>query len=120
MKRALVILSAAAVLLPATAFTQVLPGGGGGNGGAPAQPQGGGVDNSPPAQQQGKDPLLGGALPFMDAGNETVQWDGKMWNVTNNRMFRARLEKYLASPEADTPEDEADAAMAAMASEARQ
>jgi tetratricopeptide (TPR) repeat protein len=46
-------------------------------------------------------------MPFADVGNETVQWDGKMWNVTNNRMFRARLEKYLAAPAADTPEDEA-------------
>jgi hypothetical protein len=36
-----------------------------------------------------------------------VAWDGKVWNVTNNRMFQARLEKYLASPEANTPEDEA-------------
>lgn len=103
MKTALVMLSAAAVLLPASAISQVLPAGGGG---APQQPAGN-VDNAPPQQQQGKDPLLGNALPMMDVGNETVSWDGKMWNVTNNRMFRARLEKYLATPEANTPEDEA-------------
>ncbi|MFZ4767438.1 MAG: hypothetical protein ACOYMN_21005, partial [Roseimicrobium sp.] len=88
------------------ADAQVLPsGGGGGGGGAPAQSTGT-TDTAPPPQQGGKDPLLGGALPFMDVGNETVAWDGKMWNVTNNRMFRARLEKYLATPEANTPEDE--------------
>jgi tetratricopeptide (TPR) repeat protein len=109
MKRALAILPAAVLLLPGAIFAQVIQNNGGGGGAPPAQqPQGGNVDNSPPPQQQGgKDPLLGGALPFADVGNETVQWDGKMWNVTNNRMFRARLEKYLASPEADTPEDEA-------------
>jgi tetratricopeptide (TPR) repeat protein len=28
-----------------------------------------------------------------------------MWSVTNNRMFRARLEKYLAAPEANTDQD---------------
>ncbi len=64
------------------------------------------MDTAPQPQQQQKNPVLGDALPFMDIGNENVQWDGKMWNVTNNRMFRARLEKYLASPEANTAEDE--------------
>ena len=43
----------------------------------------------------------------MDSSSENVAWDGKVWNVTNNRMFQARLEKYLASPEANTPEDQA-------------
>lgn len=104
MKTAILTLCVAAALLPHPGFTQVLPAGGGG--GAPAQPAGN-TDTAPPQQQQGKDPLLGGALPAMDPGNETVTWDGKMWNVTNNRMFRARLEKYLASPEANGPEDEA-------------
>lgn len=103
MKTALLTLCAAAALLPVSGFTQVLPASGGG-GGAPAPA--GNADTAPPPQQQSKDPLLGNALPFMDAGNETVSWDGKMWNVTNNRMFRARLEKYLASPEANGPEDE--------------
>lgn len=107
MKTALLTPCVAAVLLPVTVFSQVLPASGGG-GGAPAQSSSSNVDTAPPPQQGGgKDPLLGGALPFMDVGNETVSWDGKMWNVTNNRMFRARLEKYLASPEANTPEDEA-------------
>jgi tetratricopeptide (TPR) repeat protein len=106
MKSALALLSAAAVLLPTTSFTQVLPAGG-----APAQQQqpagGGGTDVAPQQKQQGNQQMLGGALPFMDASSGTVAWDGKMWNVTNNRMFRARLEKYLASPEGNTPEDQA-------------
>lgn len=105
MKPAHALLSAAALLLPVSTFSQVLPSGGGQ---PQQQPAATPTDTGPQQQQQGgKDPLLGNSLPFMDVGNETVQWDGKMWNVTNNRMFRARLEKYLASPEANTPEDEA-------------
>lgn len=49
----------------------------------------------------------GSPLPFLDQSNETVSWDGRMWNIGNNRVFRARLEKYLSTPEADTPDDEA-------------
>lgn len=104
MKTKLLLLPAACVLSPLALHAQVLPPGGGG---APAsQPAAAPVDTAPQQQPQQKNPLLGDALPFMDVGNETVAWDGKMWNVTNNRMFRARLEKYLASPPADTPEDE--------------
>ena len=32
-------------------------------------------------------------------------WDGKTWNITNNRLFQARFEKYLNAPEATTAED---------------
>ncbi len=43
----------------------------------------------------------------MDPGSETVQWDGKMFSITNNRVFRALLETYLAAPEANGAEDQA-------------
>jgi len=99
MKTAYVLL-AVLVIGNAVASAQVLPA----PGGAPASTNDSGPQSPPPKKSDG---TLGGALPFMDVGNETVTWDGKMWNVTNNRMFRARLEKYLATPEADTPEDEA-------------
>jgi len=56
---------------------------------------------------QKKSGSLESSNPFLDIGNENVMWDGKVWNVTNNRMFRSRLEKYLATPEANTAEDEA-------------
>lgn len=46
---------------------------------------------------------LGKDLPFLDPGNEVLTWDGKMWKVTNNRLFRARFEKYLNA--AETPAD---------------
>lgn len=103
MKTKLLLLPAACFLSPlALSHAQVLPSGGGAPASQPA--------SSPPptqsSQSSQQNPMLGNVLPFMDVGNETVAWDGKMWNVTNNRMFRARLEKYLASPAADTPEDE--------------
>ncbi len=49
--------------------------------------------------------FLGQDAPFLDPGTETAQWDGKVWNVTNNRLFRARFEKYLAAPEANSEKD---------------
>ncbi len=90
-------------LSPLVVEAQVLPGGGGAQP-APAAPA---TDNAPAQSQPKKGNLLGDALPFMDPGSETVQWDGKMFSVTNSRVFRARLEKYLASPEANEPDDQA-------------
>jgi len=103
-------LALAVVTASDTMRAQVLPQGAstapGGGGGAPAGGGGGSsTDNAPAPQQNKKGALLGDALPFMDPGSETAAWDGKMWSVTNNRMFRARLEKYLAAPEANTDQD---------------
>ncbi|MDW8349756.1 MAG: hypothetical protein RML49_05790 [Verrucomicrobiae bacterium] len=47
----------------------------------------------------GSSKILGKELPFLDLGNEIATWDGKVWNINNNRIFRARLEKYLNAPE---------------------
>jgi hypothetical protein len=66
-------------------------GGGGGNGG------GGGGQSS----------MFGGVLPHMDSGSETVTWDGKMWNMNNNRLVRSKFEIYLATPEANSVDDQA-------------
>lgn len=106
MKTKLLVLTAACILSPGALRSQVLPASSPPPAGQPAPASGGSVDTAPSSPQQQKGGMLGDALPFMDVGNENVQWDGKMWNVTNNRMFRARLEKYLASPEANGPEDE--------------
>ena len=46
-------------------------------------------------------------LPSFDPGSEVLSFDGKLWNVTNNRLFRARFEKYLAAPESPVAEDAA-------------
>lgn len=101
MKTLLRFLPVACCLQPFFLQAQVLPQGGG----APAPASN--VDTAPQQQQPKKNALLGDALPAFDPGSETATWDGKMWNVNNNRMFRARLEKYLATPEANTPEDQA-------------
>src|SRR5262249_2562899 len=57
--------------------------------------------------QQKPKQSLGNDVPFMAPGSETAQWDAHLWNVTNNRLFRARFEKYLASPEAGSAQDQA-------------
>ena len=51
--------------------------------------------------------FLGNDTPFFDPGSETATWNGKAWNVTNNRLFRGRFEKYLAAPEDNSDQDKA-------------
>lgn len=87
---------------------QVLPGANGGGGAPPPQPAPAN-DTAPRSNNSNKSGgnLLGDTLPFLDPGSETVTWDGKMWNVTNNRLLMSRFEVYLATPEAATPEDKA-------------
>ncbi len=46
-------------------------------------------------------------LPSFDPGSEVLSFDGKLWNINNNRLFRARFEKYLAAPESPPAEDAA-------------
>ncbi|CAN5259768.1 hypothetical protein BH23VER1_BH23VER1_36280 [soil metagenome] len=59
-------------------------------------------------QKSGSGPeFLGTSIPFLDPGNEVVSWDGRHWNVTNNRIFSARFEKYLNAPEGTSEEDRA-------------
>lgn len=58
-------------------------------------------------QSSNNNPLLGNALPHVDSGNEMVTWDGKMWQVNNNRLVRSKFEIYLATPEANGAEDQA-------------
>ncbi len=45
--------------------------------------------------------FLGEQTPFLDPGSEMLSWDGKHWNINNNRLFSARFEKYL-NAEAET------------------
>ena len=49
--------------------------------------------------------FLGKDLPVFNPGNEILSWDGKNWNVSNQRFFQARFEKYLNAPEETTAED---------------
>jgi len=48
--------------------------------------------------------FLGKNVPFLDMGTDVVTWDGKMWNISNNRLLRARFEKYLVSAESTEKE----------------
>ncbi len=52
-----------------------------------------------PASGGQKGGFLGKDVPAFDPGSETLTWDGKSWNVNNNRIFQARFEKYLNAPE---------------------
>ena len=43
--------------------------------------------------------FLGKDIPKFDPKSELLTWDGKSWNINNNRVFQARFEKYLTAPE---------------------
>ena len=44
-------------------------------------------------------PTIGGIeIPVFDPANDSVTWNGQLWQVDNNRVFRARFEKYLNAP----------------------
>jgi hypothetical protein len=100
------------LLLASTAFAQVpdAPGGpapaagGGGSASAPAaQPAPAQNGNSGGGQKNGS--FLGKDVPSFDPGSEILTWDGKNWNINNNRVFQARFEKYLNAPEETTAVD---------------
>ena len=46
-------------------------------------------------------------MPMGDPGSENVAFNGKLWNVANNRVMRSRFETYLTTPEANGAEDQA-------------
>lgn len=82
---------------PAPAPTQVPPAGAP----APSSP-------APAAKAPGATPnssFLGRDVPSFDPGTDVLTWDGKNWNINNNRLFGARFEKYLNAPESTTAED---------------
>ncbi len=72
---------------------------------SPPRPQK--TTQSPATPFQGESKFLGGDVPVFDPGAETVAWDGKAWNINNNRIFEARFERYLNEPEEDTSDDKA-------------
>jgi len=74
---------------------------------APAQSSSGGEGGAAgkSAASGGGSSFLGKDMPFLDPGSEIIQWDGKNWNINNNRVFEARFEKFLNAPEATTESD---------------
>jgi len=49
--------------------------------------------------------FLGSSVPIFDPSSELLTWDGRNWNINDNRLFQARFEKYLNAPESDSTED---------------
>lgn len=68
---------------------------------APAAPP---ASNAPGLTPQSS--FLGKDVPALDPGKDLLSWDGKRWNINDNRLFQARFEKYLNAPEATTQEDQ--------------
>jgi tetratricopeptide (TPR) repeat protein len=68
-----------------------------------AVPAGGGAPAGKAKPGQGSP--FGQEVPVLDPGTEVMTFNGKNWNVTNNRIFQARFEKFLNAPEATTGEE---------------
>jgi len=70
---------------------------------------GGGTNNTTVVNQgggnQGNNQMLGNDVPFLDPTTETFSFDGKTFNVNDNRVFRSRFEKYLNAEEASSELD---------------
>jgi hypothetical protein len=56
----------------------------------------------PPQMNEG---FMGRDIPAFDPGSDVMSYDGKLWNINNNRLFRARFEKYLNAPAATDKAD---------------
>lgn len=56
----------------------------------------------PPQMNQG---FIGRDIPAFDPGSEVAAFDGKLWNINDNRLMRARFEKYLNAPPATEAKD---------------
>lgn len=69
---------------------------------APAVP----TDNSPPPQKQAPATPLGQEIPMLDPSAETITVGGVAIPLGDNRLLKARFEKYLNQP----PETDAEAA----------
>ena len=83
-----------------------------GTGAGTAQtPQVGGTGSAPQSsansgQKSGESSkFLGKDIPFLDPSTNTITWDGKMVNIMDNRLFRARFEKYLNAAEQTETDD---------------
>src|SRR5688500_883731 len=46
---------------------------------------------APTAAPKSQGGFLGKDVPTLDPGTEILTWDGKNWNVNNNRIFQARF-----------------------------
>lgn len=96
------------VALPAAAQVYTPPSGGGSG-----SPAGGGAQpgntttivNQGGNQPQGNQQMAGNDVPYFDPTTDVFSFDGKNFNVNDNRVFRARFEKYLNAEEASSDAD---------------
>ena len=52
-----------------------------------------------PSREKSANPSIGGIeIPVFDPASDSVTWNGQLWQIDNNRVFRARFEKYLNAP----------------------
>ena len=56
----------------------------------------------PPQANEG---FIGRDVPAFDPGSEVMSYDGKLWNINNNRVVRARFEKFLNASAASSESD---------------
>jgi len=86
--------------LPLSANAQVFDGPGNppSSSGTPSSSGGG---SAPPKSPFGQE------VPVMNPGSEIASWNGQNWNISDQRLYRARFEKYLAAPAATTAQDQA-------------
>jgi hypothetical protein len=94
--------SPAGRLLAQGGFSPVPAGGGGGNAAPPAT-----TVVSPANKPKDTTSFFGQEIPVFDPGSEVVSWGGQRWNITNQRVFQARIEKYLNAPAENGAEDKA-------------
>ena len=99
---------AVSILTFCTAPAQVpdSPAPAGGGAAQPAAAPAGGGAPAAKAKPGGGSPF-GQEVPVLDPGTEVMTFNGKNWNVTNNRIFQARFEKFLNAPEATNGEEAA-------------
>lgn len=98
------------LLYASAAVAQVYTPPAGGGGGAPS---GGGTQpgntttivNQGGNQPQGNQQMVGNDVPYFDPTTDVFSFDGKNFNVNDNRVFRARFEKYLNAEEASSEAD---------------
>jgi hypothetical protein len=95
--RVRVILAGAGIFLAGLAYGQVPDSPKPAPAAQPAPAQNSGNGNGGGGQKDNS--FLGKDVPFVDPGTETAEFDGRHWNLNNNRIMEARFEKYLNAPE---------------------
>jgi len=82
------------------------PAGGGGGGGSSPQSNNTTIVNKG-NNQQGNQQMAGNDMPYFDPTTDVFAFDGKSFNVNDNRIFRARFEKYLNAEASSSEQDQA-------------